>query len=365
MPRLSRRTVLSLLAAVGLGLLVAAPAAEAAAAKTVHLRGTAYEFGMVHIMLAGATIKVDEFPALHATVATDGTYDLKVPDRTKVTPYIIATGHHTIYLQTFTTNGQDLEHVNFQVPSDGIYHALASFVGVPLGADDNPSQCVIVSTFSTKNVRGVSYADFIAYGAHGIAGATASGSPALPNPIYFNENVIPDTSKTESSKDGGVLFLDVPTGVYTITAHHPTTRFASFVATCQPGRLINANPSWGLHELATDVPAKIAATWKKASLRSLKVTGLPADAVITTTCTGKKCPFTNKEMTTTATSLNVREALGSAAGKLGAGQTLQVQVSAPAFNTKVVRWTLGAKGAPKTTDLCVPLGEEKALNRCP
>jgi hypothetical protein len=99
------------------------------------------------------------------------------------------------------------------------------------------------------NVRDLSFEDFVAYGAHGVAGATASARPALPDPIYFNESVIPDPSLTESSVDGGVLWLDVPAGVYRFRAHHPSARFASFIATCEPGRLVNANPPQGLYQL--------------------------------------------------------------------------------------------------------------------
>lgn len=45
------------------------------------------------------------------------------------------------------------------------------------------------------------------------------------------------------------MWPNVPEGVYTITASHPTKRMASFRATCASGRIINANPPWGLYEL--------------------------------------------------------------------------------------------------------------------
>ncbi len=123
-----------------LALAVAATSAQAAAG-TVHIRGTAYEFNSVHTLLSGATIKVAEYPALSATVASDGTYDLTVPDKAKVTPYIVAAGHHTIYLQTFTTDGADLKHVNFQTPSDGVAAGLTALLGVPHDADGYPTLC--------------------------------------------------------------------------------------------------------------------------------------------------------------------------------------------------------------------------------
>jgi hypothetical protein len=96
---------------------------------------------------------VAEFPKLRATVRADGTYDLAVPNRARVTPYIQAAGHHTIYLQTFATAGEDLANVNFQTPSTPIYMALVTLLGVPVDADGDPVRCAIVSTFNTRNVR--------------------------------------------------------------------------------------------------------------------------------------------------------------------------------------------------------------------
>ena len=120
---------------------------------------------------------------------------------------------------------------------------------MPRDANNELVNCAVVSTFSTINVRDLGFNDFVAYGAHGVAGATASASPALPNPVYFNESVIPDASRTESSIDGGVVWPVVPAGVYRFTAQHPSTRFAPFRATCEPGRVVNANPPQGFYEL--------------------------------------------------------------------------------------------------------------------
>jgi hypothetical protein len=228
--------------------------AGAAPRPTVHLRGTAYEFNNVRTVLAGARIRIAEDRRLSATVRSDGTYDLVVPDRARVTPYIAKSGYHRIYLQTFTTDGEDLRNVNFQTPTDAVYKGLAALLDVPLDASGNLKSCAIVSTFSTKNVRDLDFADFIAYGAHGVAGARASARPALPRPIYFNENVLPDRRQKASSKDGGVIWTEAPAGVYTISARHPRTRFASFVATCKRGRIVNANPPWGLYGLGRPAP---------------------------------------------------------------------------------------------------------------
>ena len=249
----SRRTI-----AIVCGLIVSAAAmlgGQGAAAKsTVTMSGTAYEFNNVKVRLVGAEIRIVEYPKLKTVVNNaDGSYILKVPARVKaITPYITFPGYSQIHLQTFTTDGKNLKNVNFQTPTVGIATALGIFLDIPISSAGQPAKCVIVSTFSTSNVRNLDFSGFIGYGAHGIAGATASTSPKLPGPIYFNADVLPDTAKTQSSEDGGVIWTNVPSGSYTVKASKPGNRFASFKATCRPGRIVNANPPWGLYQLSGD-----------------------------------------------------------------------------------------------------------------
>ena len=270
--------------------------AAASEARPVHIRGTAYEFNNAKVRLDGATIRVAERPGLRATVRRDGSYDLVVPDRAKVTPYITAAGYHTIYLQTFRTAGENLARVNFQTPRESIYRALAALLEVPLDEDGELRQCGIVSTFSTRNVRDLSFGGFTAYGAHGVAGATASATPALPAAVYFNEDVIPDPLQEMSSIDGGVVWTRVPTGVYRIRARHPSTRFASFVATCRPGRVVNANPPWGLHELGRRNRSRVSLRWSGTRLQRFRVTHLPPKATVRLSCAGPGCPFKRRSV---------------------------------------------------------------------
>src|SRR2546423_2137449 len=96
---------------VALAALVLAATAPAADAVVIH--GTAYEFNAMPV-IAGASIRVLELPTARATTRRDGSYDLAVPNRARVTPFIVAPGYHTIYLQTFRTTNQDLRNVNFQ-----------------------------------------------------------------------------------------------------------------------------------------------------------------------------------------------------------------------------------------------------------
>ena len=338
-------------------------------AKGVHIRGIAYEFNNSDLRLAGATIRVAEQPRLHATTKRDGGYDLVVPDDTTVTPYISAAGHHSIYLQTFHTSGEDLTRVNFQTPTEEIYRALAALLAVPLQPDGELRDCAIVSTFSTRNVRDLSFRGFTAYGAHGVAGATAFATPALPAPVYFNEAVIPDPAQKRSSVDGGVVWTRVPAGSYRIRARHPSTRFASFVATCAPGRVVNANPPWGLHELGKPMTATVSARWsisgRNVRLRRLRAARLPSGATVLVRCIGGRCPFTRRTATRQRGSrLDLLDALGPAALRLRPGQTVEVLVTAHGYVGKLIRWRLRSGHEPRAVTRCIPLGNTKPLRHC-
>jgi hypothetical protein len=264
-----------LLAAIAAGALALPGAASAGLqGDTVTISGRAYAFNHMSTYLAGATIKVREIPGLSATTDANGDYALEVPDDTNVTPYIDPPdGYNEIDLQTFHTRGEDIENANFQTPADFEYGLLAAILSVPI--DDQtgrPAQCVIVTTASARNVRGVDYETFHERTPHGVPGATSAESPSIDGPIYFNENVVPDTTATATSEDGGIVWSVVPAGTYRIETTSPDTRFASFLATCENGRVVNANPPWGAYELsagedplgASIVAASVAGTDVKA-----------------------------------------------------------------------------------------------------
>lgn len=223
------------------------PAATEPAGTTI-IRGTAYTFNTPD-PIAGATIRVDELPDVSATTADDGSYEIEVPSGMRVTPYIEAAGHHTIYVQTFTTDGTTLEGVNFQTPTDGVYDALYGLIEGFVGRPPFEDGCVIVTTVGDARMIGMTFDEFINFHPHGVAGATVSGEPAMPDPIYFNEQVIPDLAQASTSIDGGVLWANVVPGEYTLSASHPDMAFTTVDVTCAQDRVVNANPVWGLHAL--------------------------------------------------------------------------------------------------------------------
>jgi hypothetical protein len=224
----------------------------------VAISGNAYAFVFNGITdrLEGATVGIAEMPGLTTVAGENGAWSLEVPDQTTITPFVEADGFYPTHIQTFHTRGRDLEQVNFQVPRLDIYEALAAVAGAEL--DPTTGRLVrsaIVSTFFEIGGRNLPDFDtFHDFRPHGIAGSTAAIDPPAREPIYFNADVIPEHGLKESSRDGGVLWTEVPAGTYRVTGSNPSTAHAGFVATCEPGRLVNANPPWGLYELAEGEP---------------------------------------------------------------------------------------------------------------
>ena len=219
------------------------------ATPATHFRGVAYTFNTPK-PIAGATISVAELPQFTTVTDANGYYDLSVEvtaSSQKVTPFIVKADFHTIYLQTFTLHpgDPDLANVHFQTPDEGTFVLLSTLVGV----GPKTTQCQVVTTVSDKAIQGLTYEQFRDHGAHGVSGVQASATPTLPKPIYCNANGVPDAKLSESSDDGGILWINVPDGEYTLSATHSTRKFAEVTVTCAPNRIVNANPPWGLHEI--------------------------------------------------------------------------------------------------------------------
>ena len=271
----NRRLTAVLTGACAALIMLAGAQAAGAAGKTVTITGKAYVFGHMDTPISNAPIKVREFPKLTATTDEIGDYKLKVPNEANVTPYIpsgeglltrrnlddyspkdedkVQTHWNEIDLQTFHPRGQNLVNVNFQVPVDPEYAGLKAILSVQADPDGRNTNCAIVTTASVRNVRDVNYAKFESETArlhgHGVPGASAIGYPALGEPIYFTEQTIPLPTQKETSLDGGIVWTEVPPGTYRVVTTSKTDRFASFLATCKPRRVVNANPPWGAYQL--------------------------------------------------------------------------------------------------------------------
>lgn len=233
---------------------VATGTVSASGRDTVTLSGNAYAFIFAgnNDRLEGAVIRVEEFPDISTVAGPNGAYTLEVPNHATVTPYVEFPGYYPTHIQTFHTVGQDLRQVNFQVPELSIYRALAGVTGAKIDPETGLlEKCAIVSTFfeiAGRQFR--SFDQFHDFHPHGVPDSTATQKPQSGRQYYFNKNVIPDPDQKTSSRDGGVLWADVDEGVYQVTGRNPDVRFGRFEASCAPGRLVNANPPWGLYQLS-------------------------------------------------------------------------------------------------------------------
>ena len=231
-----------------LGLFAAActSSPHGASGPLVTASGRAFIFGATTGSLAGATVHVVEAPELRTTTAADATFSLQVPSGGECSFAIEQPGFHASQTAALYIGAGGIDHVGFQVPPDSIYNLVASVVGI----DPDPARCQIATT--------VSAAGTAPYGGSGLGepDATVTIDPPLPpsaGPVYFKyvsaSVIIPDTTLTATTIDGGVLFLNVPPGEYRLAAHKAGKQFTSVKLRCAAGALVNAAPPWGLQTL--------------------------------------------------------------------------------------------------------------------
>ncbi|MBL9111718.1 MAG: carboxypeptidase regulatory-like domain-containing protein [Myxococcales bacterium] len=196
--------------------------------------------------IEGATVSVAEAPEYATTVRADGTFTLEAPSGAPVSLLLTKPGFHPTQTAAHMLDVSGLDQVGFQVPTDDMFALLALIV--ELTAD--PETCQIATTVSRKDTEPYGGA---ALGEPGVTVAIDPPLPAEAGPIYFaylNEAfIVPDRTLTETTVDGGVLFLNVPPGEYTLTATKVGKTFTEVTIRCVAGRLVNAAPPRGLQEL--------------------------------------------------------------------------------------------------------------------
>ncbi len=128
----------------------------------------------------------------------------------------------------------------------------------------------------------------------------------------------------------------------------------------------------GLAEPFPTLTAGVANKWSvrgnRFTLTVLQVTQqFPKGWKAKILCKGKKCPFRSKKLkagkvkrgaSTVITSLSRKQR------RFRAGQTVEVWVSAPNFNTKVARFALRKGKIPTTLPFCVIPGQSKPKKTC-
>lgn len=225
-------------------LLLAAPLLASCGTATTTVTGDAFAFNEgVDARVADAHVFVLEDPSLDATTDATGHFVITgVPVGSDVTLVLEHPEFIPIQTGTHTVPDGGIDRITFQAVRPVIRDALAELLMLEI----DPTRCQIVTTVTRV---GRSLYD---PGAHGEAGATVTIAPtvdAASGPIYFNSDVLPDRTVTETSDDGGVLFVNVPVGEYTLTAHQDGGTYEPLRMTCRAGVLVNASPPWGLQRL--------------------------------------------------------------------------------------------------------------------
>ena len=191
--------------------------------------------------IEGADISLVEHPDRHVTTGPDGHFvfdDLE--EGSEATVVLSHPDYHSIQTATIKLGPRGIDRVTFQAVIFDIYDILAALLGV---VPDDANLCQMVTTVTRV---GKSIYD---PGAHGEDGVTVTLDPPLAadhGPIYFNSSVLPDRALTQTSDDGGVLFIQVPPGEYTWTAHKTGAVFSRIKMKCRVGYLVNASPPKGL-----------------------------------------------------------------------------------------------------------------------
>lgn len=251
-PRRSPVLVAAALTALAAGALSTATVPGAAAptpsaAATVSAQGDLMDFGPMRGPVAGLTVRVLEQPERRTTTDADGHWRIDgLPVGSKATFAVDSGERFPIQTATFTVGTEDLDRVSFQSPTQEMVDLLADIVGQPT----DPSRCQIASTVTR---RGYSLYGGAADGTHGEPGATVTLDPPPAQgtgPIYFNglsyDVIFPDASLDATTVDGGVLFVNVAPGTYTLRARKDGAVIRDVEVGCRAGVLTNASPPWGL-----------------------------------------------------------------------------------------------------------------------
>jgi hypothetical protein len=262
------------------GALASSACSSSEETATVSVGGIAWAFelpGTPYGRIAGATVLVLEQAELTTTTNEDGEFTIEgIPVGSQATFVLEHDNHPLTYTKTHTIPDTDIEDLTFQIPTNFLFGLIETGLvdaGIVEGVD--AEKCQIVSTFTRY---GKTIGD---PGAHGEPGAVLTVAPANNaeyGPMYFNDEVLPDPTRTYSSIDGGVLLLNVDPGDYTLSAscvENPSELYDDFVAEytpethpeedlrcqtedvefepvlmkCRPGVFLNASPSYGLQAL--------------------------------------------------------------------------------------------------------------------
>lgn len=215
--------------------------------ESVTLSGTVVQVSMQWIAMNGGKVSLLEDPDLETTLVDGGFTLTGVMPCTQATLILEHPDLHTVQSATLFVENQDLEGLTLQTPDHATWDVFVGMSGKTL----DPKACQVATTV-TKAVhagKGPGHA-------YGVPGATASTTPPLVGdhgPVYFQLGpdgiIFPDPSLSETSEDGGVLFVNLPPGEYVLDAHKEGLSFQSARIRCHSGAFVNASPPYGIQGL--------------------------------------------------------------------------------------------------------------------
>lgn len=197
----------------------------------------------------GAEISILEYPDKTVTTGPDAHFEFDGLDAgSEVTLVMEHADYRTTQTATVTLGEHGAHPFTIQAVSKALFNGLSALVPTKPDMDKN---CVVATTVTRSG------GSLFVLLRQGEAGAEVSLSPAVPaesGPVYFNESVLPDVKQTSTSKDGGVVFVNVPPGEYTLSATKPGLVFEPAHVTCRAGLVVNAGPPLGVlaHVIGAD-----------------------------------------------------------------------------------------------------------------
>lgn len=211
----------------------------------VHVVGHAFVFGPGGdgVTLTGATISIAELPEVSTIVTDTGDFAFDVPSGGPASFTLSQPGFHPNQSASLDVEA-DIPMLGFQAPTEDTVDFLANLVRVT----PDPTKCQVATTVSRLGTA--------PYGGDGLGvdGATVTMDP-MPDgalgPVYFAYNTTvpyPDKSLTMTSIDGGVVYVNVPVGEYTMTAAKDGATFSTVTIRCRAGVLVNAAPPNGIQQ---------------------------------------------------------------------------------------------------------------------
>ncbi len=191
-----------------------------------------------------ALVTILEYPGYFTITDECGRYSFSgLKAGMKFTLCLAHPSYRTTRTQTFTMAGEDMKQMSFQVPDHLAFHVMC----VISKTQPDPSKGHIASTIITRDPK-----TFTNLGFPGEPGCTVTIEPRLPEacgPIYFNEKTLPTRGLTETTRDGGICYVNVPPGEYTLFAHKEGIEFEPVKVKVSAMTFTNAAPPYGLRKV--------------------------------------------------------------------------------------------------------------------